>query len=267
MMENMSQRADEIRKRIAKRKRERQHYSTNQSPRRNQFQPDYFARDEEKHGLARFETYEGGGTNSHPLFQKEWFMFKVLGAACLLLIVAIMFKDGTARFEPAREFVGKTMESEFQFAAVSTWYEDQFGKPLALLPTGIQNEAPTETTPDYAVPAAGMRILENFEKNGQGIMIETGNNSSVDAINEGTVEYIGQKNGIGGITVVIQHSDGTESWYGNLEATDVLLYDFLEKGTNIGKVTKSDNGVNGTFYFAIKKGDSFIDPIQVINFE
>jgi stage IV sporulation protein FA len=263
----MSKRADDIRKRIAKRKRERQQTSYNQSPRKKQLQPNYFVKDEERYGVAPFDSYEGGGSNQHPLFHKEWFMFKVLGAACLLLLVAIMFKDGSPRFETARDFVAKTMESEFQFAAVTEWYEGQFGRPLALLPSTNEKENASENAPNYALPVLSTRILENFEKNGQGIMIETGNNSQAEAIYEGTVEYIGTKSEIGGITVVIQHSDGTESWYGNLEATDVLLYDYIEQGTKIGTVTESSDGVNGMFYFAIKKGDSFIDPIQVINFE
>lgn len=263
----MSQRADEIRKRIAKRKKERLQYSKD-TPRRDRDQSYYYVRDEEKHGVARFDSYEmGGETGAHPLFPKEWFMFKVLASACLLLIVAIMYKDGTARFENVREFVTKTMENEFQFAAVSTWYEEQFGKPLALLPTSLENEKSSQaSSEEYAVPANG-RILENFETNGQGVMIETGTNSTVEAINEGSVISIGQKEDIEGITVVVQHSDGSQSWYGKLDDIEVQLYDFIEKGAKIGKVTENENGINGTYYFAIKKGDSFIDPIQVINFE
>jgi stage IV sporulation protein FA len=263
----MSKRAEEIRKRIAMRKKERQQFSSSR-PARN-FASSYFAKDEEKHGVAPFDSYDTSRDHaaSHPLFNKEWFMFKVLSAACLLLVVAIMFKEGAERFEPARDFVTKTMESEFQFAAVTTWYEDQFGKPLSLLPSAIKDKVPTsQPTIEYAVPASG-KILENFEKNGQGVMVETGTNSAVAAINEGTIEFIGQKEEIEGITVIVQHSDGSESWYGNLEGVDVQLYDFVEQKSKIGTVTDSNNGVNGTFYFALKKGDSFIDPIQVINFE
>jgi stage IV sporulation protein FA len=263
----MSNRADEIRKRIAMRKKERQQFSSYRPPNKN-YGSSYFAKDEEKHGIGPFDSYEAGanGSASHPLFNKEWFMFKVLGAACLLLVVAIMFKEGSARFENARQYVTKTMESEFQFAAVTTWYEDQFGKPLALLPTSLKKNEQVETTEGYAVPASG-RILENFEKNGQGVMVETGTNSAVASINEGTIEFIGQKDEIEGITVVVQHSDGSESWYGNLEGIDVQLYDFVEQKSKIGTVTENENGVNGTFYFALKKGDTFIDPIQVIPFE
>jgi stage IV sporulation protein FA len=267
-MMDMSQRAEEIRKRIARRKKERQQHLSPNIGSKNSKRPPYFVREEEKHGIGPFDSYDGGegSSNGHPLFQKEWFMLKILASACLILIVAILYKDGTGKFQAAQHFVTKTMETEFQFATVSSWYEKQFGKPLALIPTG--KEQKVESTPiDYAIPVTGGRILENFQTNGQGIMVETGLNNFVEAMNEGNVIYFGGKENIGGITVVIQHSDGSESWYGNLETVNVNLYDFVEKGSKVGKATENETGDNGTFYFAIKKGDTFIDPIQVINFD
>ncbi|MFD1736038.1 peptidoglycan DD-metalloendopeptidase family protein [Bacillus salitolerans] len=266
----MSQRAEEIRKRIARRKKERHQLYSPHGPKSRNARPTYLASDEERHGYGPFDTVDDSeSSGSHPLFHKEWFMFKILASACLILVVAIIFRDGSDRFEPVQKFVSKTMESEFQFAAVTAWYEDQFGKPLALFPTNnAVNKQIEDKTPGYAVPAVGWRILENFEANGQGVMIETESESFVEAMSEGTVIYIGQKPDIGGITVVVQHSDGSsESWYGNLDSIHVNLYDFIEKGSKVGKAISNEDGVNSTFYFGIKEGDSFIDPIQVINFD
>lgn len=267
----MSQRAEEIRKRIARRKKERQQYISHNPQSKRTSRPSLFVRDEEKHGLAPFESYDSGdgSSGSHPLFQKEWFMFKILASACLILLIAIMFKDDTGRFQPVQNFVAKTMQTEFQFAAVTTWYEDKFGKPLAILPPNLSQESNPQDKLQYAVPVNGWKILENFATNGQGIMVETGSKNDVEAMNEGTVIFFGKKENINGITVVVQHSDGTESWYGNLdsESISVNLYDFIEEGTKIGKATSSENSINGTFYFAIKQGDIFIDPIQVIKFD
>ncbi len=69
----------------------------------------------------------------------------------------------------------KAMDNDFKFAVVSKWYEDKFGKPLALLPFTEKQKTETKTVvqKEFSVPASG-KILENFEKNGQGIMIETG---------------------------------------------------------------------------------------------
>ena len=257
-------RADEIKRRIARRKRERSptplvHTSSS-----------LLVGDEEKHGYERFPSYEGDSNESgHPLFNKEVFMLKILTSACLVLLVAIIFKNGSSQFEPARDFVNKTMENDFQFATITAWYEEQFGSPLALLPTKNEtnNEAEVETNnTEYAIPAVGGRVLEGFEVDGQGIMVETGSKSDVEAMNDGVVTTAGNKGDLGK-TVIIQHGDGSQTWYGNLQSIEVPLYEHVEKGEVIGKVSESEDKEKGMFYFAIKQGETFIDPIQVIKFE
>ncbi len=264
----MSHRADEVRKRIAKRKRERGLPSGNGEEKSKR--TSLFISDEERYGgVYSPPTYEGGpGKNNgaHPLFRTEVFMFKILFSAVLVLLSAIVFKNGSPMFDQAKKAVHYSLEEEFQFATVSKWYRDQFGEPLALFNTNSSDSKETESdtqVAELAVPASG-KVLESFKDNGQGIMVET-NRPSVEAMNEGIIIEAGEKEDTG-LTIVLQHSDGTKSWYGNLDKIDVPLYDFVEKGKELGKIKLSDNQ-KGTYYFAIKKGDSFIDPIQVIQFE
>jgi stage IV sporulation protein FA len=250
----MSNRADEIRKRIAKRKRQRQ------LPRQAFFE----FTDEEKYGGQSVITYDGHSSkNSHPLFRKEVFLLQTFLSVCLVLVTAIVFKNPSSNLEPVREFVKHTVEQELRFATVFDWYEKQFGKPLALLPEEEKQNENRGT--QYAEPASG-RVLESFEVNGQGIMVETGSQAAVEAINEGIVVFAGTKDKLGK-TVIIQHADGSESWYGNLGAISVKLYDFVEMGKEVGKALNTADNTKGIFYFAIKQGDRFIDPIQVISFE
>ncbi|KKI92309.1 hypothetical protein WQ54_09965 [Bacillus sp. SA1-12] len=260
----MSHRADEVRKRIAKRKRERGLVNEQDTSKRTSL----FLSDEERYGVYTPPTYEGGpgnGNGGHPLFRAEVFIFKLLFSAVIVLVAAIAFKNGAPIFQKAQSAINYSLEEEFQFAAVSSWYREQFGEPLALFnPTSGDNEKENQTeTAGLSVPATG-KVLETFEDNGQGIMVET-NRPSVEAINEGIIVEAGEKSD-NGLTIVIQHADGTESWYGNLEKIDVALYDFVEKGKELGK-TKLNENQKGTFYFAIKKGDEFIDPNKVIQFE
>lgn len=265
----MSHRADEVRKRIAKRKRDRG--LSNGNGHDNARRTSLFMSDEERYGgVYSPPTYEGGpGKNSggHPLFKTEVFMFKVLFSAVLVLVSAIIFKNGSPMFDQAKSVINYSLEEEFQFATVSKWYRDQFGEPLALFNTKTESsEEETENKTQMAqlaVPASG-KVLESFKDNGQGIMVET-NRPSVEAMNEGIIIEAGEKEATG-LTIVLQHADGTKSWYGNLDKIDVALYDFVEKGKELGKIKLSDKQ-KGTYYFAIKKGDAFIDPIQVIQFE
>ncbi len=261
----MRSRSDDIRRRIAKRKEEQERL-TKQT---RDHLP--WTEDEERYGFQKMESYEMDPIEEphHPLFRKEVFIFKILASACLVLIVAIMFRSQTPILDPAKEFVSKSFQEDFQFAAVSDWYESTFGKQLALFPTpdrvensNIDNESKQM---QYALPASG-KILEKFGENGQRITIEIDKGANVEAMNEGLISFIGQKEGFGQ-TVVIQHADKSYAWYGNLSSIDVTLYEYIEKGASVGKATSLEDGTNGSFYFAIKEGEDFVDPNQVIEFE
>lgn len=254
----MHSRRDEIRKRIERRKKERDKMTKQIETRIP------WAEDEERYGFQRLETFESGPVEeeNHPLFRKEVWIFKFLASVCLVLLVAIMFRNQTPVLDPAREFVAKSMKEDFQFASVSKWYENTFGEQLALLPSTESKEKENAKEIQYALPASG-KILEEFGENGQRITIEIGKDTSVEAMNGGFVEFVGQKEGFGN-TVVIQHADKSESWYGNLSKVDVGLYEYIDTGTKIGKATVPENATNGSFYFAIKEGEQFVDPIQVI---
>ncbi|MGF2617249.1 M23 family metallopeptidase [Rossellomorea vietnamensis] len=255
----MGNRADEIRKRIAKRKRMSSSTST---PSRGMLLPT----DEERYGGERFSSYEGGPSEgTHPLFSKELFILKILGTSVLVLCTAILFQNQVPGFDKARSYVQQTMTKEFQFAAVASWYEDQFGKPLALLPEGKESSQTATETAEYALPASG-KVVENFKSNGQGIMVETGKGSTVEAMKGGLVTFAGKKDDLGQ-TVIIQHDDKSESWYGNLNTIEVTQYAQVKSGDPVGTVTDEEDTATGEFYFAIKKEDAFIDPIQVITFE
>jgi stage IV sporulation protein FA len=208
-----------------------------------------------------YSTYEA--ENDHPLFKKEYFFFKVLIAICLFLIVAVIFKHPSQQLDVARSYMTKTMNQDFQFASISSWYESTFGKPIAFLPQkGNVAEVVDES---YALPASA-KITQTFETNGEGIIVETSKGSKVEAINGGVVTFAGTKEGIGK-TIIIQHDNKSESWYGQLESLDVSLYEPVKKGRQIGQVTRSEDGSKGTFYLAIKEDGVFVDPKKVISFE
>jgi stage IV sporulation protein FA len=255
---------EEIRRRMAKRKKDKG-TSPSKGPERQIAWPG----DEEKYGFNSLSSDSESGGEGHPLFKKELFFFKILVSILLFLSLAILFRNHSSTFDPARNMVIKTMDNDFKFATVSKWYEDKFGKPLTLLPFIEKEKTGTKTVVQKGndVPVSG-KILENFEKNGQGIMIETNKGATVKTVKEGNVLFAGVKEGLGK-TVIIQHSDKTESWYGNLGDVNVKLYDYIEKGKIVGTVSDStgEDKTKGKYYFAIKKGDAFIDPSQVIRLE
>lgn len=243
----MKNRADDIRKRYQERMGQKRpdlypRYSPNKTPRH----------------------YDDGGAGRSI---GGGFLMRTMGAICLFLLVGVLFKSQAAGLDQARNFVEKTFETEFQFTKVSAWYEKQFGKPLALFPSSERGESKEEDPNIKAVYAVPATVTQSFEDNGKGIMLETVSDSNVVALNAGMVTFIGEKENLGK-TIIIQHSDGSDTWYGKLDSInkDVKLYDVVEKGAVIGKVSKSEENT-GQFYFAIKKGNGFIDPLQVVNFD
>jgi stage IV sporulation protein FA len=258
----MGSRPDDIRKRIARRKRERDRLTQTVAHSRLLL-PEM----EETHGFDRIPTYESGKEDVlHPLFRKEVFIFKILASTILVFLIAIIFRNNDARLESVRQFVSINMEKEFQFTTVANWYENQFGKPLALLPfTNSETDTETEESQPYALPASG-KILEKFGEDGQKVTIETAKGASVTALSGGMIEFAGVKEGFGK-TVIVQHADKSETWYGNLDDISVNLYEYIEKGNEIGKAMDSEDGSKGSFYLALKEGNEFIDPFQVIQVE
>ncbi|MED4530865.1 M23 family metallopeptidase [Metabacillus fastidiosus] len=261
----MSHRADEFRRRMARRKKNRQSEEEQVSR-----QTSLYVSDEEKYGSYSFPSYEANPIEeknnkpNHPLFRADLFIFKILFSACLILLTAIAFKGNSPVFQEVRSSVTYALEEEFQFAIVAKWYREQFGNPTALFnQTDQKAEKSEKVTNELAVPASG-RITESFKDNGQGIIVET-NSPVVKPMNEGMVYEVAEKPNTG-LTIMIKHADGTKSWYGDLDEVNVSLYDYVEKDQALGKIKINENK-KGLYYFAIEQGNNFIDPIQVISFD
>ncbi|MBU9710284.1 M23 family metallopeptidase [Evansella tamaricis] len=208
-----------------------------------------------------------------PLFSRDRFIMQILASVCLFFVVGILFQTNSSFLEGPRNFVHHSFQEDFQFGTVAGWYEDAFGRPLALLPPDMSVVAPGDTEDNdqmdvYALPASGT-IRESFQQNGRGIYVETDREKQVEAIRGGTVRFMGEDEaGEWGKVVVIRHYDGIESWYGMLDHVSVQLHEFVEPGDIIGTVSHHEEKEDiGVYYFALKDGDNFIDPVEVITID
>ncbi|WP_280769764.1 M23 family metallopeptidase [Salipaludibacillus daqingensis] len=232
-----------------------------------------------KHDEEREETFysfdpskdfSGSKQKSETFFRKDAFMMQVLASICLFLSIGILLQTTTPVLEEPRNLIRSSFQTEFEFDRVALWYEDLFGRPLALMPVDMESVAPGDMdeniTDEYALPATG-KVRETFHENGTGIFVETEANESVGAVKSGIVRFIGEveQNDLGKV-VVVRHYDGGESWYGMLDDIKVNLYDHVDEGELLAKVSSNDeNSTVGIYYFALKEGDSFVDPIEVIS--
>ncbi|SDI58134.1 M23 family metallopeptidase [Natribacillus halophilus] len=196
---------------------------------------------------------------------KQRFFIQWLGALALFLLTAMVVQTDML-FDDARQTAVNMYENEFQFAAVSNWYESQFGRPLALFPEDQSEEVETVDSEGYALPAAGAGIAESFSENGRAVVLETMEDEQVTATRGGVVIQAGSDEDWGQV-VVVQHDDGTEAWYGSLDAIDVGLYDHVGAGDLLGNVTIAADEEGGRFTFAIRANDEYIDPGEVMTFD
>lgn len=266
----MSHRADEIRKRLAKRRKQRPESKRTfvQNAQTQNFPAWQTVKEQEKHKLLpdyEYQTEHPPEFNGrHPLISAHSIILKCLLAACLVLISAIAYKTDKQPLSQIKPAIAQTFQKEFQFAAVSNWFVSSFGNPLAFLTPGTKKkDGQVAVSQDMAVPAAG-KIQQNFQNNGEGVVVETAS-EAIDSVKEGYIMEV-SKDKKTGLTVKVQHADNTSSIYGRLKDVNVSLYDFVDKGKKIGSIKLNDKS-KGQYYFAIQDGDKFIDPIQVITFD
>lgn len=205
-------------------------------------------------------------------FSKDRFLMQVLASICLFFSIGIVLQSQSTALDGVRGFVERSFHEDFQFSAVAGWYEDAFGRPLALLPPDMHVVAPgdmNEEEPDvYALPATGT-IRQSFEQNGRGIYVETSLDRPVQASLNGIVTFVGEDEaGEWGKVIQIRHNDGKESWYGMLDNISVQIHDQVESGDKLGYVSPHQDleGI-GVYYFALREGDTFIDPVEVIGLD
>ncbi|ARK31585.1 M23 family metallopeptidase [Halalkalibacter krulwichiae] len=202
--------------------------------------------------------------------KNEFFLFRVMAAVCLFLMTAILFQSQVPQAEGPRNLVKQVYEQELQFAAIADWYENQFGRPLALLPINqniAQGDPNEQVDVAYALPVLGT-ISQDFEHDGRGILVETGMNAEVEAVKGGHVIAVTNNEDQSlGKTVTIEHYDGTESVYGMLDTIEVNKYDHIQAGHLIGTVSTNEEAEKGMFYFALKKDNQYINPTDVITFD
>lgn len=207
-----------------------------------------------------------------PLSLARRFLIQCLISALLFSSVYWIEQNKSSRLLPVKQSIVTALTQEFQFAAVSGWYEKKLGQPVGFLPGLFGGNKGNQTASGsssknkngaFAEPVTG-QVQDRFNSQTNGITVATSPNSAVEAVKDGLVVFVGQKNKIGK-TVIIQHQNSDESWYGELNQVDVKVYDFVKQGQKIG--TTGGGNKRGTFYFALKKGQKFIDPIQVMSFD
>lgn len=242
----MNQRANDVRDRINKRKN---------SQLRNLHHRESNVKTTYQYGDVEYT--KDNVPNEKKELESGSFLIRLFVSILLIAIIAIVFQLQQKPFDIVQNKITQVMEKEFKFAVISNWYESRFGEPLTFFQENTKLKNDTEV-----IQASG-KVLENFQTNGQGIMIET-TVTKVESLEEGLVIYAGEKEELGN-TVIVQNVDGSETWYGKLDSIAVNVYDEVNKGEVLASAVVENE--LSTYYLAVKQNEEFVDPNQVISFE
>ena len=158
--------------------------------------------------------------------------YKLLYLIIIVLSLLICFKkDNTLK---------NKFKQNFNFAKFNKLYESIFGEFFPEISSNEQ-EVFNEKL-EYKDP----------KKYKEGVKLSVKNNYLVPVQESGLVVFIGKKEGYGN-TIIVQQVNGVDLWYGNINNSNVKLYDYIEKGEILGDTLNND------LYLVYKKEGSTVN--------
>ncbi len=167
------------------------------------------------------------------------FVSRLFITIILTLITLITLKSNN---KLKQTFYKQVYETNFSFAEVNSLYKKYFGSSI-----------PFKDFFNVSKPVFNEKLIyKEANKYMDGVKLTVTDKYLVPNQLSGLVVFIGEKEGYGN-TVVIQQANGIDLWYGNIDAVNVKLYDYVEEGSLIG-TTKDDN-----LYLVYKKDGEILD--------
>ncbi|MBP1156583.1 MULTISPECIES: M23 family metallopeptidase [unclassified Paenibacillus] len=217
----------------------------------------------------RSDYNDNGGFSSDPRTSR--LAAKIMISGVLFALVWGMFQMEHPLANKGKQVVSGVLTESFDIALLSAWYENTFeGVPSFLPALGSSKHQDAEkvaaVSKHYFPPVQG-KMIAAFTPIQGGVLVEVPPGAPVSALDTGLVAFAGTKEDTG-FTVVIRHSAGLESIYGQLEQGSVRVGDWIKGGETLGTVAQPPQGhVTGTFYFAVSKNGKPVDPTDVVPFD
>lgn len=178
------------------------------------------------------------------LLKKKNFLFKEVSKLCISVILLLVTLIILKAFPNLKEnFYSSVFEKNISFASINSIYEKYAGSPLP-----FQNLFNDPTTPVFN---ESLKYTE-AHKYLDGVKLVVDENYLLPSLDSGLVVFIGEKENYGN-TIIVQQINGVDVWYGNVNTSDVKLYDYVEKGSLLSET-------NGNYmYLAFQKEGKFLD--------
>ena len=128
-----------------------------------------------------------------------------------------------------KTFINKNVyETNYNFSKINTLYKKYF--------LNIKNTAEDKVT--SLVSKNNILDYTSVKEYKDGVVLTVEDNYPVKMLESGLVVFIGEREGID--SIVVQQSNGIDVIYGNIDAKDIKIYDYIEKGNIIGEVKENE---------------------------
>ncbi|RAW10317.1 M23 family peptidase [Paenibacillus taichungensis] len=210
------------------------------------------------------------GPSGHPRFNlMKSFVKRTVVSILLFGAVWGLFQLNTSWTAPAKTVIADVLHRDMDFAYAAAWYERHFGGTPSFLPVlGHTTDAVNGSGIRHLLgkPISGT-VVQPFALSMKGIEIvpEAGGTGLVQVVSSdaGRVLQV-LDDPENGTTVVIQHSGQVTAIYGRLNESEVQVNDWVEAGDAVGSLKENGKDQPATLYFAVKEGEQYVDPAEVV---
>ena len=188
--------------------------------------------------MDNYEKYKKAYYKKHHLVKRKYkFVNKLLVLGILFVGVLI-----TVKVNPTAASWVKThvYMDNFSFAQIENWYNKYIG--------GIFSSNDDEVTQVFS----GTIPYTSLEPYYDGVRLKVSSGSGVESLLSGIIVSIGETEHYGN-TIVVEQVDGVSVWYGNVDVSDVKLYDYVEKGQILGMSRSED------LYLVLMKDGAYLN--------
>lgn len=188
--------------------------------------------------MDNYEKYKKAYYKKHHLVKRKYkFVNKLLVLGILFVGVLI-----TVKVNPTAASWVKThvYMDNFSFAQIENWYHKYIG--------GIFSSNDDEVTQVFSETIPYTSLEPYYD----GVRLKVSSGSVVESLLSGIIVSIGETEHYGN-TIVVEQVDGVSVWYGNVDVSDVKLYDYVEKGQILGMSRSED------LYLVLMKDGAYLN--------
>lgn len=167
------------------------------------------------------------------------FFNKILLTILIFLVGMILVKQNS---NYKNLIIENVYEKNFKFTKIKSIYKKYFGNLLSIDDLVKEEEAVFSEKLSYT--------KDSVYKDG--VKLSVSDHYMVPVLEDGIVIFMGEKEGYGN-TVIVEQIDGIDVYYSNIDASNIKLYDYVEKGKVLGEV--KDNKL----YLVFQKDGKFLD--------